>query len=111
VPVFANVQTLGGDTRHFTGVRSDVGAAELAAQFGPRNPPVANSQKSFRIAFVGVTKTPLNAAGMTYLSTLAQQFSAPSGCISSFPSMTDGVATMDATIVAHAPARRRSAKH
>jgi hypothetical protein len=110
VPVFSNVQTIGGDTRHFTGIRSDVGAAVLAAQFGARNPSVTNSQKAFRIAFVGVTRTPMNAAGMTYLSTLAQQFSAQSGCISSFPSMTDGVATMDATIVAHAPPKRRSAK-
>lgn len=109
--VFTNVQTIGGDPAHFTGVRTDVSINDLIAKYGARNPSSDSSQRRFRVAFVGVTKQPLTAAGMTYLSILAREFSGASACPRlSFPAATNGVAVVDPTIAAKPGLHRRAVR-
>lgn len=114
VPVFTNVQMVNGSSTRFRGTRADISGADIVARHGARVPSFAAAQKSFRIAFVGVTSKPMNAAGMAYLSQLAQQVSgATSNCFTavSFATATGGAGSLDATIrVRGATTRRRAAR-
>jgi hypothetical protein len=109
--IFTNVHTIGGSDARFTGTRTQVTINDLIAKYGPRNPSIDSSQKRFRIAFVGATRQPLSAAGMTYLSILAQEFSGHSACARySFPLATNGVAIVDPSIAVKGGARRRAVR-
>jgi hypothetical protein len=108
--IFTGVQTIGGNADHFTGTRADVTINDLIARYGPRNPSLDSSQKRFRVAFVGATRQPLSAAGMTYLTILAQQFSGRSCTRSSFPLATNGIAVVDPSIVVKGGVRRRAVR-
>ncbi|HEX8155267.1 MAG TPA: carboxypeptidase-like regulatory domain-containing protein [Thermoanaerobaculia bacterium] len=102
VPVFTNLELIGGSATEFRGTRTDVSGADLVARYGARNPAFAVAPKRFRVAVVGVTAKPLDAAGMAYLSILGQQLSGIGpNCILalSFANATGGAGAMDAHIV------------
>ena len=114
VPVFTNVQLVNGNANRFRGTRADVSGADIVARHGARIPAFGAAPKNFRIAFVGVTSQPMNAAGMAYLSQLAQQLSGlANNCFSavSFATATGGAGSLDPTIrLRGAGAKRRAAR-
>lgn len=100
IPVLANVAFTGvtpaGDYL-FKGALEVVTIDDVIAVHGPRDPPVATSQKDFAAAFVAVSQQPLTAAEMAWLDAQAELFGADEGdgIFSSFPEATLGLATMN----------------
>jgi hypothetical protein len=107
---FTNVQPVGGSDKHFNGTRSDVTMASLIAKYGARSPAFEQSQKKFRVAFVGATRQPLNSAGMMYLATLAQQFAGAQCSQQSFRTAAQNVVTIDPSIAPRYPHARAARK-